>query len=133
VLAKYRFRLGKVNPFIKAGPSFRLPAAGLSAGGLFYIGKSLAGPMPKDVLHTPIFYTVCLLTSSFTIHTAVRKLRGGNRVVFACWWLLTILLGGTFLFGTAREWRRLIFDEGLTVSTRSGCLRAAVLAQRKLQ
>ena len=34
---------------------------------LFYIGKSPYGPQPKDVLHVPIFYTVCLLSSSFTM------------------------------------------------------------------
>jgi cytochrome c oxidase subunit 3/cytochrome o ubiquinol oxidase subunit 3 len=84
---------------------------------LFYIGKSVSGPQPRDVLRTPIFYTVCLLTSSLTIHMAVRSLRGGNRAAFAGWWLATILLGGTFLFGTAREWIRLIFGEGLTIST----------------
>ena len=84
---------------------------------LFYIGKSVAGPQPKDVLHKPIFYSVCLLSSSLTIHFAVRKLIGGNMAAFARWWFLTILLGGTFLFGTAREWAHLIFDEGLTVST----------------
>jgi len=84
---------------------------------LFYIGKSLTGPQPKDVLHAPIFYSICLLSSSLTIHLAVRKLIGGNTAAFARWWLLTILLGGTFLFGTAREWAHLIFGEGLTVST----------------
>src|ERR1700761_3214654 len=84
---------------------------------LFYIGKSLTGPQPKDVLHAPIFYSICLLSSSLTIHLAVRKLVAGNTAAFARWWLLTILLGGTFLFGTAREWAHLIFDEGLTVST----------------
>ena len=36
---------------------------------------------------------------------------------FARWWLLTILLGGIFLFGTAREWDHLIFHDGLTIST----------------
>jgi cytochrome c oxidase subunit 3/cytochrome o ubiquinol oxidase subunit 3 len=84
---------------------------------IFYIGKSLTGPQPKDVLHAPIFYSICLLSSSLTIHLAVRKLIGGNTAAFARWWLITILLGGTFLFGTAREWAHLIFDEGLTVST----------------
>ena len=34
VLAKYRFRLGKVNPFAEAGPSFRLPVVSLSADGV---------------------------------------------------------------------------------------------------
>src|SRR6202795_2294514 len=42
---------------------------------LFYIGKSLAGPMPKDVLSVPIFFTICLLSSSLTIHLAVSALR----------------------------------------------------------
>ena len=37
---------------------------------LFYLGKSLTGPTPRDVLETPIFYTICLLSSSVTIHLA---------------------------------------------------------------
>jgi len=84
---------------------------------LFYIGKSPAGPQPRDVLHAPIFYTVCLLASSLTIHAGVRKLVAGNVAAFARLWLLTIVLGGAFLYGTAREWVHLIFDERLTVST----------------
>jgi len=84
---------------------------------LFYIGKSLGGPKPRDVLHAPIFYTICLLSSSFTVHVAVRKLAAGNVATFARFWLLTLLLGGLFLFGTAREWVHLIFHDGLTVST----------------
>ena len=31
---------------------------------LFYIGKSVSGPQPKDVLQIPVFYTICLLSSS---------------------------------------------------------------------
>src|SRR2546426_4335012 len=58
---------------------------------LFYIGKSPAGPQPKDVLHAPIFYTVCLLASSLTIHAGVRKLVAGNVAAFARLWLLTIV------------------------------------------
>jgi len=84
---------------------------------LFYIGKSVSGPKPHDVLRAPIFFTVCLLSSSLTVHIAVRRLFRGRTAAFACWWLLTILLGGTFLFGTAREWIRLIFHEGLTINT----------------
>ena len=70
---------------------------------IFYIGKSVSGPQPKDVLHAPVFYTVCLLVSSLTVHVAVRRLSAGNMAAFARWWLLTILLGSTFLFGTARS------------------------------
>jgi len=84
---------------------------------LFYIGKSLTGPKPSDVLHAPIFYTICLLSSSLTIHVAVRRLSAGRIMAFGFWWLLTIVLGGVFLFGTAREWAHLIHDEGLTIST----------------
>ena len=84
---------------------------------LFYIGKSLTGPQPKDVLHAPVFYTVCLLASSLTVHTAVRRLVVGKKAACARWWLLTILLGGTFLSGTAREWRHLMAEEGLTINT----------------
>ena len=84
---------------------------------LFYIGKSLTGPKPGDVLHAPIFYTICLLSSSLTIHVAVRRLSAGRIVAFGFWWLLTIVLGCVFLFGTAREWAHLIHEEGLTIST----------------
>jgi cytochrome c oxidase subunit 3 len=83
---------------------------------LFYLGKNINGPLPKDVLHAPVFYTVCLLSSSLTVHLGVRRAASGDMGVFARWWLATILLGGTFLFGTAREWDHLI-DEGLTVHT----------------
>ena len=84
---------------------------------VFYLGKSTTGPQPKDVLHAPVFYSICLLSSSLTVHGAVRQLVAGRMAGFATLWLLTILLGGTFLFGTALEWNHLILDEGLTVST----------------
>lgn len=84
---------------------------------LFYLGKSTTGPQPKDVLHVPVFYTVCLLSSSLTVHIAVRKLIAGRMAGFRTLWLLTVLLGSVFLFGTAREWMHLIYDEGLTIST----------------
>jgi cytochrome c oxidase subunit III len=84
---------------------------------LFYIGKSPSGPQPKDVLHPPIFYTICLLLSSLTIHAAVRRIARGEMRGFAPYWLLTILLGAIFLFGTGREWAHLIYHEGLTINT----------------
>src|SRR5208282_5570717 len=76
---------------------------------IFYIGKSVTGPQPREVLHLPIFLTVCLLSSSLTIHFAVRLLRSGRIVSFGLWWLLTIALGSIFLFGTLLEWRHLIY------------------------
>jgi cytochrome c oxidase subunit 3/cytochrome o ubiquinol oxidase subunit 3 len=84
---------------------------------IFYLGKSLTGPQPQDVLRVPIFLTVCLLSSSLTIHFAVRSLKSGKLRPFALWWFLTLALGAVFLAGTAREWQHLIYDEGLTIQT----------------
>jgi cytochrome c oxidase subunit III len=84
---------------------------------LFYLGKSTTGPTPAEVLETPIFYTICLLSSSLTIHFAAKALQRDYRRLFLVLWLLTIALGGLFLFGTAMEWHRLIFEHGLTIST----------------
>jgi cytochrome c oxidase subunit III len=84
---------------------------------LFYLGKSLTGPTPREVLETPIFYTICLLSSSLTIHFAAKSLERDYTRLFLGLWLLTIALGGTFLYGTAQEWHRLIFEHGLTIST----------------
>jgi len=84
---------------------------------LFYVGKSLTGPMPKDVLSAPIFYTICLLSSSLTIHLAAKSLRQGSGLRFGILWLATIALGAAFLYGTATEWHRLIYHDGLTIST----------------
>src|SRR2546427_454311 len=53
---------------------------------LFYIGKSVSGPTPRDVLHVPILFTVCLLSSSISIHVAVQSLRKGRIGTFTRWW-----------------------------------------------
>src|ERR1700691_3808258 len=84
---------------------------------LFYLGKSVTGPTPSEVLETPIFYTICLLSSSLTIHLAAKSLERDYRRLFLGFWLLTIALGGLFLYGTAQEWHRLIYERGLTIST----------------
>jgi len=84
---------------------------------IFYVGKSLSGPLPRDVLAIPIFNSICLLSSSLTIYLAVRALRNAKIGSFGFWWFVTLALGMIFLIGTGREWHRLIFDDGLTVST----------------
>ena len=84
---------------------------------LYYAGKTLTGPTPREVLETPIFYTICLLSSSFTVHLAGRYLEQGKRGAFLNLWSLTFVLGGLFLYGTGQEWRRLIYEHGLTIST----------------
>ena len=84
---------------------------------LFYVGKSLTGPTPREVLEVPIFFTVCLLSSSLTIRLASKFLARGKQSGFLVLWLLTIVLGGLFLYGTGQEWHRLIYEHGLTIST----------------
>ena len=84
---------------------------------LFYVGKSLTPPFPRDVLSPPIVNTICLLSSSVTIVLAVRALRSGSIGGFLLWWVVTLALGLEFLIGTAFEWHKLIYHDGLTIST----------------
>lgn len=84
---------------------------------LFYIGKSLSGPTPKEVLEIPILTSICLLSSSITVHFAVSALHKGVRSMTSLWLALTVLLGGIFLGGTAMEWYKLIYHDGLTIRT----------------
>jgi cytochrome c oxidase subunit 3/cytochrome o ubiquinol oxidase subunit 3 len=84
---------------------------------LFYLGKSISGPQPSNVLTAPIFYTVCPLSSSITLEIALRRFRQAQTTSFALAWSATIGLGGAFLYGTATEWRRLIYVDDLTIST----------------
>src|SRR5215470_10644038 len=122
------------NPFSETSAAWKLPYRGkvgmwclifaesaiftiFVVAYLFYVGKSLAGPTPREVLETPIFYTICLLSSSLTIHLAGKLLESGRRIAFLGLWLLTIVLGCLFLYGTGREWHRLIYERGLTIST----------------
>ena len=84
---------------------------------LFYIGKSLSGPYPAQVLELPILATICLLGSSATIMLAERAFRREANGSFRLWWLITIALALFFLCSTALEWRRLIYQHNLTIST----------------
>lgn len=86
---------------------------------LFYIGKSIIGPLPAQVLdRLPVIVnSIALISSSFTAVAAVNALRQGRLAGFKGWLLATILLGGYFIFGTAQEWGHLIWDDGLTIGT----------------
>jgi len=84
---------------------------------IYYIGKSLSGPTPAQVLELPIFGTICLLSSSIFVHFAVSSLRKNNLRGCTLNLAATVLLGTIFLATTAREWYHLIHDEGLTIKT----------------
>ena len=84
---------------------------------VFYTGKSLSGPTPVQVLEVPILATVCLLSSSFTVLRAEKAIEDDRMGNFTVWLGATIALAAVFLTGTAHEWKKLIYQDGLTVST----------------
>jgi len=83
---------------------------------LYYAGKSITGPTPQ-ILELPIFTSICLFSSSATVHFAVSALHHGKRSMCSLWLAATVLLGGIFLAGTAHEWYQLIYHDGLTIRT----------------
>ena len=83
---------------------------------VYYIGRSTYGPTPQ-ILDVPWFNTACLLSSSIAIVFAEHAIERGRMRAFGAWWGLTMLLGLIFLMGTAIEWKRLIYTDGLTIST----------------
>jgi len=84
---------------------------------VFYLGKSLTGPTPREVLELPVLSTFCLLSSSVTIVLAERAFNRDRVGSFKLWWLATMVLAAFFLSSTAVEWHRLIYQKGLTIST----------------
>ena len=84
---------------------------------LFYIGKSLTGPYPKDVLEFPVWATIALLSSSLTVFMAEHSVKHGRMGAFKLWLGLTILLGAEFLRQTGIEWYQLIEHDHLTITT----------------
>jgi cytochrome c oxidase subunit 3/cytochrome o ubiquinol oxidase subunit 3 len=83
---------------------------------VYNIGRSLYGPTPQ-VLELPIFNSICLLSSSLTIWLAEHAIERGKIKNFGLWWALTFVLGAVFLWGTGVEWDKLIYQDGLTIST----------------
>jgi cytochrome c oxidase subunit 3 len=69
------------------------------------------------VLDLPVLSTICLLSSSVFAALAVRALRRGDVRRSGLWLFVTALLGAVFLFATAREWYRLIYQHHLTIGT----------------
>jgi len=84
---------------------------------LYYLGRDVSGPTPREVLEIPYFGTVCLLSSSGFIMLAERAIEHGKMAAFRLWWAVTILLGGIFLVDTGLEWQKLIVHDHLTIHT----------------
>lgn len=81
-------------------------------------GEDVIGPTPAEALSLPLVIgtTVCLLTSSLTVHLATRALVRQVQSSFCLWWAATIALGIAFLAGTGYEWYGLVVDDHLTIS-----------------
>jgi cytochrome c oxidase subunit 3/cytochrome o ubiquinol oxidase subunit 3 len=83
-----------------------------------FLGKDQSGPTPDVLsLRLVIGTTICLLSSSVTVHQAEKAVRSGSKSGFLRWWSATILLGIVFLSGTAYEWNNLIREHDLTISS----------------
>ena len=108
-----RGRVGMLSLIIAESAIFTIFVAAY----ILYIGKSISGPTPRQILSVPIFITVCLLSSSLTMHWAVAALRKGKTGSFALFWFATLALGAIFLIGTGREWHHLISQEDFTIQT----------------
>jgi cytochrome c oxidase subunit 3/cytochrome o ubiquinol oxidase subunit 3 len=82
---------------------------------LTFMGQDRVGPTPREALSLPLALatTICLLSSSVTIHLACEKV---GSTAFALWWSLTIALGIVFLVGTGYEWHELIEKHHLTIN-----------------
>jgi cytochrome c oxidase subunit 3/cytochrome o ubiquinol oxidase subunit 3 len=86
---------------------------------VYFLNQTLAGdPKPSQVFYLPtvIAASICLFSSSATIHLAEKALRRDGRRDFLLLWGLTIVLGALFLVGTTWEWSELIGKWGLTIS-----------------
>jgi cytochrome c oxidase subunit III len=84
---------------------------------LYDIGKSASGPTPAEILKVPIADTICLLSSSLTIHWATRALRQDRIKSFLLLWGVTLALGLKFVEGTATNWYWMIYHQHFTIST----------------
>ena len=67
----WRGRVGMIGLIIAEGSLFAVFVVAY----LFYIGKSLNGPYPKDVLELPVLGTICLLSSSVFVVLGVAGAR----------------------------------------------------------
>ena len=85
---------------------------------LIYRGKSVTGPLPKDVYDIP--YTsvssFVLLMSSLTMVLALAAIQRGDHRRLRVWLLTTALLGGVFVGGQAYEFTTFV-RKGLSMHT----------------
>ena len=76
-----------------------------------------AGPTARSVLNIPLtaVFTVFLLSSSYTMHRVTNRLGHNDASGVRRWLLVTVLLGGIFIFGQGYEYFHLYADN-VTIS-----------------
>ena len=65
----------------------------------------------------PLWNTIILLTSSYTVNIAHHALKEGNRKIFIRWLGITVFLGGVFLILQAEEYIEAYQHMGLTLDS----------------
>jgi cytochrome c oxidase subunit 3/cytochrome o ubiquinol oxidase subunit 3 len=86
---------------------------------IFFMRQTVhSSPSPAEVFRLPMVVTatILLLLSSVTIHLAEKALHRSSLPGFLLFLGLTIILGASFLVGTALEWTELIGKYHLTLS-----------------
>ena len=63
---------------------------------LFYLGKSVTGPEPRDVLELPIFISLCLWSSAHHRSSPCARCAGERSATVPLLWLATIVLAVVF-------------------------------------
>ena len=108
---------------IKAMPYFILAEAFIFISFLvaYWVLRLLAPDWPPaNTPHigyaTPIIMTILLVSSSVTMHFAEHKLEHDDRGGFLGFLIVTMILGGAFLFLSINEWSHLM-SEGFNFST----------------
>ena len=76
------------------------------------------GPTHKDLIeiNSVMIQTILLLTSSFTMGLAIFEMRRNNLKALISWFVITLLLGGGFLFMEIHEFISYV-HEGATMQT----------------
>ncbi|BAZ44911.1 cytochrome c oxidase subunit III [Chondrocystis sp. NIES-4102] len=82
-------------------------------GGYIIYKTTMTDWLPAGVsgleIREPFINTIVLVSSSFVIYIAERFLHKDNLWGFRFFWLLTMAMGGYFLYGQAVEWNGLQF------------------------
>ncbi len=116
---------GAMNPellwpgFEAEWPLLTTPDQVVNGDNAKFIGaqEGMSFPGWGGILHwLPLWNTVVLLTSSFTVHLAHVALKANKRGAFNLWLGITVLLGFIFLFLQYEEYHHAYAELGITLS-----------------